>query len=380
MRAGADMPTDPSPAASAPPSAPHPAPPHPAVVQHHSRRTLAFLVLIVAGLAAVAAYVYLPRLYVADTDDAYVDAHIVSIVPKVAAHVAALQVDDNSKVAAGELLIKLDPRDFQQAVDIATADLASAQASATNIDAQVKEQRAVIGQSEAAIFGDRAALEFAKQELARYGSLATTGVGTTQRLEQAKSDIGQRRADLRKSEAALEAARAHVGVLETERTQADATIKRQDALLGQAKLNLSYTEIKAPDAGSVANKATEVGNYVQVGQLLLSIVPDKVYVTANFKETQLTHMQPGQTAIITVDAFPGLKLRAHVDSIQRGTGSQFALLPAQNATGNFVKVVQRLPVKIVFDDPNDVLNRIAPGMSVEARVVLSPPPWWLPFL
>jgi membrane fusion protein (multidrug efflux system) len=374
------MPTDPSPAASAPPPAPHPAPPHPAVIQHHSRRTLAFLVLIVAGLAAVAAYVYLPRLYVTDTDDAYVDAHIVSIVPKVAAYVSVLHVDDNSKVRADELLVELDPRDFQQAVDIAIADLASAQASAANIDAQVTEQRAVIGQSEATIFGDRAALEFAKQELARYGSLATTGAGTTQRLEQAKSDIGQRRADLRKSEAALEAARAHVDVLATQRTQVEATIKRQQALLAQAQLNLSYTKIAAPAAGSVANKNTEVGNYVQAGQLLFSIVPDRVYVTANFKETQLTHMQPGQPAIVTVDAFPGLKLKGHVDSIQRGTGSQFALLPAENATGNFVKVVQRLPVKIVFDDPSDMLNRIAPGMSVEARVVLSPPPWWLPFL
>jgi membrane fusion protein, multidrug efflux system len=171
-----------------------------------------------------------------------------------------------------------------------------------------------------------------------------------------------------------------VPTVRAEHTQADAAIKRQEALLAQAELNLSYTQNKAPEAGSVANKTTEVANYVQAGQLLFSIVPDKVYVTANYKETQLTHMQPGQPAIVTVDAFPGLKLKAHVDGIQRGTGSQFALLPPQNATGNFVKVVQRVPVKIVFDDSSDVLKKVALGMSVEARVELSPPPWWFPFL
>jgi membrane fusion protein, multidrug efflux system len=360
---------------------PHISAPPPAVAPHKiRRRTVVFQVLIVVGLLLVAAYVYLPRLYVADTDDAYVDAHIVSIVPKVSAYVTTLHVDDNSKVQAGAPLIELDQRDFKQAVDIAAADLASARASALNIDAQIKEQRAVIAQGEATITADRAALEFAKEELARYGSLATTGVGTTQRLQQAQSDITQRAAGVQKAQAVLDAARAHVGVLETERTQADAAIKRQEALLAQAELNLSYTQIKAPEAGSVANKTTEVGNYVQAGQLLFSIVPDKVYVTANYKETQLTHMQTGQPAIVTVDAFSRLKLKAHVDSIQRGTGSQFALLPPQNATGNFVKVVQRVPVKIVFDDSSDVLKKIAPGMSVEARVVLSPPPWWLPFL
>jgi membrane fusion protein, multidrug efflux system len=373
------MPSDPLPAPK-PAAPPPPAAPHPAVVRRVNRRTVAFQVVIVIGLLLVAAYVYLPRFYVADTDDAYVDAHIVSIVPKVAAYVATLHVDDNSRVQTGAPLIELDQRDFKQAVDIAAADLASARASAANIDARIKEQRTVIVQSEATVTGDRAALEFAKEELARYGSLATTGVGTTQRLQQAQSDISQRAAALQKSEAAQEEARAHVGVLQTQRTEADATIKRQEAALAQAELNLSYTQIKAPEAGTVANKTTEVGNYVQAGQMLFSIVPDKLYITANYKETQLTHMRPGQSVVVSVDAFPDLRLKAHVDSIQRGTGSQFALLPPQNATGNFVKVVQRVPVKIVFDDTGDTLAKIAPGMSVETRVVLAPPPWWLPFL
>jgi len=148
----------------------------------------------------------------------------------------------------------------------------------------------------------------------------------------------------------------------------------------QAQLNLSYTKISAAEAGSVANKTVEVGNYVQPGQVLLSIVPDTLYVTANFEETQLTRVRPGQRTTIRVDAFPGLRLEGRVDSLQRGTGSQFALLPPENATGNFVKVVQRVPVKITFNEPGEALHWISPGMSVEARIFTADPPAWLSFL
>jgi membrane fusion protein, multidrug efflux system len=163
-------------------------------------------------------------------------------------------------------------------------------------------------------------------------------------------------------------------------TQAKAAIERQEAALKQAQLNLGYTKIRVSEAGSVANKTVEVGNYVQPGQVLFSIVPDTLYITANFKETQLTDVRPGQRVTIRVDAFPGLRLEGRVDSLQRGTGSQFALLPPENATGNFVKVVQRVPVKITFDDPGKAIRWISPGMSVEAKIYTADPPRWLTFL
>ena len=349
------------------------------VAKPHHRRFLAPLLAAVA-LAIVGLYLYVPGLYSVTTDDAYLDAHVVSIVPKVAAYVSALHVDDNQKVAADQLMIELDARDFAVAVKSAAADMASAEANVANVLSRIDEQQAVIGQNEAAIAGDRSTLEFAQQQLDRYGSLAKTGFGTAERFEQAQSDIGERTAALNRDLAALAASRAHVAVLNTERQQAVATVERQKAARAQADLNLSYTRISAPDAGTVANRTVEVGNFVQPGQVLFSLVPDRIYVTANFKETQLTHVRPGQPAIVHVDAFPGSRLTGHVDSIQPGTGAQFALLPPENATGNFVKVVQRVPVKITFDASPDVLHWIAPGMSVEAEVRIAEPPAFVAFL
>jgi membrane fusion protein, multidrug efflux system len=346
----------------------------------HNRWSFISLGLAAAGLIGAALYLYVPSFYEVGTNDAYVDAHVVSVVPKVAAYVSALHVNDNSKIAKGDLLVELDPRDFKVAVDSAVADLKSAEANAANIDAQSHEQQAVIAQNVAAIAGDQAMLEFAKQELQRYQSLASTGSGTEQRLQQAQSDIGQRQANLNRDLALLDAARAHVIVLETQGRQAQATIDRQRAALAQAQLNLSYTKIYATQAGSVANKTVEVGTFVQPGQVLLSAVPDILYVTANYKETQLTSVRPGQPVTIRIDAFPSLRLKGHVDSIQRGTGSQFALLPPENATGNFVKVVQRVPVKITFDDPGEAIKWISPGMSVETLITFGEPPRWLDFL
>jgi membrane fusion protein, multidrug efflux system len=348
-------------------------------VHHQPRRSL-IVGALVAIVAAVGLYFYVPGLWQVATDDAYVDAHVVSIVPKVAAYVSKLHINDNSKVTSDELLIELDPRDFQVAVDIANADLKSAQANAANIEAQLREQKAIVAESQAAVDGDQAQLDFAQQQLDRYKSLATSGSGTVERLQQAESDIGQRRAVVQHDLAALDAARAHQVVIETQGAQASAAVERQQAALAQARLNLSYTEIRASEAGSVANKVVEAGNYVQPGQVLCSVVPDTLYITANFKETQLTDVRPGQRVTIRVDAFPGLRLEGKVDSIQRGTGAQFALLPPENATGNFVKVVQRVPVKITFSDPGEALRWISPGMSVEAKIFTAEPPAWLSFL
>lgn len=355
---------------------------HPPSLSHDARPPRRSLVIsaVLIALAAAGIYFYLPGLWQVSTDDAYVNAHVVSIVPKVAAYVSKLHVNDNSKVARDDLLLELDPRDFQVAVDIAKADLKSAEANAGNIEAQLTEQKSIIAGGEPTVEGDQAVLDFAQQQLDRYRSLANTGSGTVERLQQAESDVGQHRATLEHDRDALEAERAHRGVLETQLLQAKAAIERQQAALEQAVLNLSYTDIRSTDAGSVANKTVEVGNYVQPGQVLFSVVPDELYITANFKETQLTDVRPGQRVTIRVDAFPGLRLRARVDSIQRGTGSQFALLPPENATGNFVKVVQRVPVKITFNDPGRALRWISPGMSVEAKIFTADPPAWLGFL
>jgi membrane fusion protein (multidrug efflux system) len=344
-----------------------------------SRRTLVTGTILFV-VAAVGLYFYIPGFWRVSTDDAYVNAHVVSIVPKVAAYVSKLHVNDNSKVAHDDLLIELDPRDFAVAVDMANADLKSAEANASNIEAQIREQQAIVTESQSAVDGDQAVLDFAQQQLDRYKSLATSGSGTVERLQQAESDVGQRRAVWQHDLAALDAARAHQAVLGTQLVQAKATIERQQAALAQAQLNLGYTQIRATEAGSVANKTVEAGNYVQPGQTLFSIVPATLYITANFKETQLTDVRPGQHVTIRVDAFPDLRLQGRVDSLQRGTGSQFALLPPENATGNFVKVVQRVPVKITFDDPGEALRWISPGMSVEAKIYTAEPPGWLKFL
>jgi membrane fusion protein, multidrug efflux system len=349
-------------------------------IKRRSLRRLVGPTLAILILVGLAIYFYVPGFYEVSTDDAYVDAHVVSIVPKVAAYVSALHVDDNTTFASGELLVELDPRDFQVAVDGASADLASARANFANIDAQILEQQAIIAQNEAAITGDDATLEFAREELQRYNSLARTGAGTIEQRQRSQAEIGEREANLRRDSAALDAARAQVGVLKAQRLQAQAAIARAEATLAQARLNLSYTKIRAGEAGTVANKSVEVGNFVQPGQVLFSAVPDHLYVIANYKETQLTHVRPGQSVSVRVDAFPNLDLKGRVDSIQRGTGSQFALLPPENATGNFVKVVQRVPVKIKLDNPGEDIRWISPGMSVETTILLARPPWWLAFL
>jgi membrane fusion protein (multidrug efflux system) len=315
------------------------------------------------------------------TDDAYVQADTVAVMPKVAGYLTALHVTDNSRFTANQLLVEIDPRDFQVAVHSAESNLQSAQAAKANVLEQLDEQTHLIAAAQATVESDRAILQFAQQQLARYGTLAKAGAGTEERLQQAESDIGQNKATLDHDQAALAAAQAHVGVLQSQAVQADATIEREDAALAQARLNLSYTKISAVADGTVANRTVQVGDFVQPGQTLFSAVPTETYIIANFKETQLARMRVGQSVSVRVDALSGEKLHGHIDSFQRGTGSNFALLPPENATGNFVKIVQRVPVKIILDGPAEALHMISPGMSVEATVTLASPPNWLtPFL
>jgi membrane fusion protein, multidrug efflux system len=331
-------------------------------------------------LIAAAAYIYVPSLYVVKTDDASLQADTVSVVPKVAAYVSVLHVTDNSAFSAGQLVVELDPRDFQAAFDIAAAALQSARAAQTIIEAQLAEQNQIIASDEANLEGDRGTMAFAKEQLDRYTELAKTGSGTTQREQQAVSDFAERKAALQRDTATLSAARAQSEVLRSQVEEAKANVVRAQTTLDQAKLNLSYTKIYAPSAGTVASRTVQVGNFVQPGQTLFSAVPNEIYVIANYKETQLTYMRVSQPVLINVDAFPHHTLHGHIDSFQRGTGSNFALLPPENATGNFVKIVQRVPVKILIDDFDNVPGHVGPGMSVETTVTIQTPPSWLLWL
>jgi membrane fusion protein, multidrug efflux system len=347
-------------------------------VKPNPRPRLPFWGIVIAGgLALAVAYISVPPFYIASTDDAYVQADTVSIVPKVAGYVTSLHVTDNSRFKANDLLVEIDPRDFEVAVKVAEANLQSAQAAKANVLEQFAEQNHVTTAAEATIASDRAALQFSQQQFDRYNDLAQRGAGTEQRQQEAVSDVAQRKATLDHDMASLAAAQAQIRVLQSQGKQADATISLQQAQLDQAKLNLSYTKIYATVDGSVANKTVQVGNFVQPGQTLFAAVPTESYIIANFKETQLERMRVGQRVRVRIDAFPNQPLDGHIDSFQRGTGSNFALLPAENATGNFVKVVQRIPVKIVLDGPADARLAISPGMSVEPTVTINAPPRWL---
>jgi membrane fusion protein (multidrug efflux system) len=364
---------------SAPPAPDRaPAPPaKPSAPTGNHRRFPVWVLGIAAGLGLAAGAIYIPQGFVETTDDAYVQADTVSVVPKVSGYVTALHVTDNSRFKANDLLVEIDPRDFAVAVQSAEADLQSAQASKVNVTEQLAEQAHVIAAAQATVDSDRAQLQFAQQQLARYASLAKDGTGTQERWQQAVSDIGQRKAGLDHDQATLAAAQGQAGVLQSQSRQADAAIVRQQAALAQARLNLSYTKIYAPMDGTVANRTVQTGNFVQPGQTLFSAVPTDIYVLANFKETQLALMRAGQKVLVRIDAFPDRRIDGHIDSFQRGTGSNFALLPPENATGNFVKVVQRVPVKIVLDDPTSALRGVAPGMSVEPTVTIAQPPRWV---
>jgi membrane fusion protein (multidrug efflux system) len=334
-----------------------PSKPKQAVDNRRRRRQwlLALGAVVLASAVGFGGYWYLVGRFYESTNDAYLGADSVTISPKVTGYVTELNVSDNQAVHAGDVLARIDPRDYQTAFDSATADLANAKATAANIDAQLKEQQATIDQADAAA-------TFAQQEYSRYADLARTGAGSAQRLQQAQSDLAQRKAT-------LAAAQSHIDVLKTQRQQADASIAAKTAALDQARINLGETTITAPNDGVVGDRTVRQGQFVQAGTRLMSVVPTKaIYLIANFKETQTGNMTPGQPVSISIDAFPGQSIAGTVDSLAPGTGAQFALLPPENATGNFTKIVQRVPVKILLDPNNPLTSRLRPGLSVTATV------------
>jgi len=303
--------------------------------------------------------------YLVSTDDAYVKADSTTIAPKVSGYLNQVLVKDNERVATGQVLARIDDRDFKVALDQAKADVAAARATIASKQAQIEVQSAVINAAKATIDVDQAALTFAAQENKRYTDLANTGYGSVQNAQQAQSRNGGAQAALARDTANLTSAQKQVDLLNAEIVQATAALARANAIQSQAELNLGYTTITAPIDGVVGNRTLRVGQYVQVGTQLMSVVPvDGAYVVANYKETQLTDVHEGQAVDIEVDMFPGQVVHGHVDSIAPASGQEFALLPPDNATGNFTKVVQRIPVRIVLDRNANSRIELRPGMSV----------------
>jgi membrane fusion protein (multidrug efflux system) len=331
----------------------------------------AIALLVVAGLYG--SYYWTTGRFLVSTDDAYVQAHSVLISPKVSGYISEVPVDDNQSVKAGEVLARIDPRDYQTALDQARANVAAAQASINTLNQQVAQQQLVIEQDRQQVVSDQAALVFSKQDFQRYTHLATTGYGTVQRAQQAQADISEKQAALRHDTTVVAAAEKQIGVFDGQLAQAKATLAQQQAMEHQAELNLSYTTITAPVDGTVGVRTLQVGEYVQAGTQLMAVAPlQAVYVVANYKETQLTDVQPGQAVTIDIDTFPGTTVHGHVDSIAPASGQEFALLPPDNATGNFTKIVQRIPVKIDIDKNEPLLGRLRPGMSVQPTIDTRP--------
>ena len=303
--------------------------------------------------------------YLVSTDDAYVKADNTTVAPKVSGYLHEVLVGDNERVRAGQVLARIDERDFNVALDQAKADVAAAHAAIASKQAQLGVQQAVIDAAKATVDVDKATVTFAAQENKRYTDLAATGFGSVQNAQQAQSRNAGAQAAIARDTANLASALKQVDLLKAEIVQANAALARAQALQSQAELNLEYTSITAPIDGVVGNRSLRVGQFVQAGTQLMSVVPAAgAYVVANFKETQLTDVRKGQRVEIAVDTFPGQIVHGHVDSIAPASGQEFALLPPDNATGNFTKVVQRIPVKIALDLDSSSAVELRPGMSV----------------
>jgi membrane fusion protein (multidrug efflux system) len=306
--------------------------------------------------------------YLESTDDAYVKADSTIVSPKVSGYLAQVLVGDNEPVKAGQVLARIDDRDFKTALDQARADVAGSEAAVRNLDAQIALQQPLIEQGGADVAAAEANLQFAQQEQTRYDGLMKSGSGTVQRAQQTDAEFRAKVAELRHGKSGLIAAQRKVDVLTTDRAKAVAQLDHARAVEAQAALNLSYTDISAPVDGTVGARTLRVGQFVQAGTQLMAVVPlDAVYVVANFKETQLTHVRNGQPVELRIDSFHGTKLSGHVDSLSPASGLEFALLPPDNATGNFTKIVQRVPVKIVLDD-HSLIGLLRPGMSAEPTI------------
>ena len=303
------------------------------------------------------------------TNDAYVRAETTRLSSRVAGEVLVVAFKDFQRVKAGDLLVQIDPSDYDAQVAQAAAGVEGARAALENLDNQVELQYATIAQAEAQRLSAEARQVEAQQEQDRQQTLTQTEAGTRQKLEQAVADYAKAEADVRASRAVIAAQRHQLEVLAGTKKQRTADVSGARATLASAQLRVGYTKIVAPFDGVVGERGVQPGDYVNIGSNLVNIVPlPDVYVIANYKETQLTRVQPGQPVEVTVDSFPDQTLHGRVERISPASGSQFALLPPDNATGNFTKVVQRVPIRIALDKGQPLLDRLLPGMSAVTRI------------
>jgi membrane fusion protein, multidrug efflux system len=333
-------------------------------------RVLIAVVLLVLVLAGSGGWYWWSELrFLQSTDDAYVQSDVSIISPKVEGYVKKVKVADNQQVAEGAILFVIDDRDFKAKVAQAEAAVATEEASVATYESRLKLQQAMIDQAAATVRSAEADLARAQQDYKRYSTLMTSDFASRQRFEQAEADARKSEAALAKSRAAFAAEQNQLAVLRSQQREEEAKLQQARANLQLAKNDLDNTVIRAPVSGVAGNRAGQVGQYVKAGTQLLSLVPlSRLYVTANFKETQLTRMRPGQIAEVSVDAYPDQTLEGRVESFAPGSGAQFSLLPPDNATGNFTKIVQRVPVRIALSADDPLHGLLRPGLSVTVTV------------
>lgn len=342
------------------------------LVRRHPFAAGISLAFLLATVAAVGLYWDQAQRF-QTTDDAFIAARQFSVAPKVPGYITSVPVTDNQHVAAGDVIARIDDRDYRVALTQAEAEVAAAQAGIQNVDAQMDVQKAQVTASKAQLQQNQAKLVFAQQESERYLTLAKEGWSSHQTGELAVSQLYQQQAAVTSAEANVTVAERQLEALKAQRNSAVASLGQAEARLDQAQLNLSYTTVTAAQPGRVVRLGAAVGEFAQAGTGLAMFVPDEIWVTANFKETQVDAMRPDQPVTLAIDAYPERMIEGRVASVQPGSGTAFSLLPAENATGNYVKIVQRVPVKIVIDHPpTDVA--LGPGMSVEPTVRTDPAP------
>ncbi|MFM0757538.1 HlyD family secretion protein [Paraburkholderia strydomiana] len=361
MSTTADSPSRPRPAEESPPSG----------VRRPSRRT----VLIALGVVAlIAGGIWLARWwtvgrFIESTDDAYLQADSVTVAPKVSGYVTEVYVADNQMVKPGDPLVHLDARQYQVALDQALATIDARKADIERAQADIKQQQSNIAQAQAQERVARVSAQHASDEVRRYAPLIATGAESSERMAELTSTRDQANATLAANAAAVDAARSQIGSATAQLAQARAQLEAAEASAQQSRLDLENTMVRSALGGKVGDRTVRVGQYVQPGTRMLTVVPVRsTYLLANFKETQVGRMRVGQPVEMRVDALPGHTLHGVIDSFSPGTGSQFALLPPENATGNFTKIVQRVPVRIRIDTGAETRSVLLPGLSVTVDV------------
>ncbi|WP_449122668.1 HlyD family secretion protein [Pseudomonas sp. MPG01] len=339
------------------------------------RRLLIFLLLVLLVAGGFFAHWFFKGRFYESTDNAYVQGEITRVSSQLSARIDEVLVQDNQHVEKGQLLVRLEPNDFRLAIDRANAALATREAERLQAQSKLTQQASLIASSDAQVATTQATLGRSQMDLSRAETLRKPGYVSEERVTTLSADAHIARSQVAKAQADAQGQRQQVNALNAEIKRLDAQIANARADLAQAELNLTRSEIHAPISGLVGQRAARNGQVVQAGAYLLSIVPDEdIWVQANFKETQIGHMQPGQKAELTFDAYGDTPIEARVDSLFAASGAQFSLLPPDNATGNFTKVVQRIPVKLTFKADNPLHGKIRPGMSVTATVNIKDAP------